>query len=78
MNVNLAPWLHFALGSAFVAGLTVILGRLGVAGLNANLATLIQAIGDSHHQSALRRAWQRSAARARRESQSGRTCGSRP
>lgn len=40
----LAPWLLFALGSAFFAGLTAILGKLGVAGLNSNLATLIRTI----------------------------------
>ena len=44
MNVNIAPWLLFALGSAFLAGLTAILGKLGVAGLNSNLATLIRTV----------------------------------
>ena len=44
MNVNIAPWLLFALGSAFFAGLTAILGKLGVAGLNSNLATLIRTV----------------------------------
>ena len=39
-----APWLPFALGSAFFAGLTAILGKLGVAGLNSNLATLIRTV----------------------------------
>jgi transporter family protein len=38
------PWLPFALGSAFFAGLTAILGKLGVAGLNSNLATLIRTV----------------------------------
>lgn len=37
-------WLWFALGSAFFAGLTAILGKLGVAGLNSNLATFIRTI----------------------------------
>lgn len=37
-------WLLFALGSAFFAGLTAILGKLGVAGLNSNLATLIRTV----------------------------------
>jgi bacterial/archaeal transporter family protein len=37
-----APWLLFAFGSAFFAGLTAILGKLGVTGLNSNLATLIR------------------------------------
>lgn len=36
----IAPWLLFSLGSAFFAGLTAILGKFGVAGLNSNLATL--------------------------------------
>lgn len=40
----LAPWLLFALGSAFFAGLTAILGKLGVADLNSNLATLIRTV----------------------------------
>lgn len=41
---SLAPWLLFALGSAFFAGLTAILGKLGVAGMNSNLATLIRTV----------------------------------
>ena len=41
---TLAPWLRFALGSAFFAGLTAILGKLGVADLNSNLATLIRTV----------------------------------
>ena len=40
----LAPWLLFSLSSAFFAGLTAILGKLGVAGLNSNLATLIRTV----------------------------------
>lgn len=39
-----SSWLWFALGSAFFAGLTAILGKLGVAGLNSNLATFIRTI----------------------------------
>ncbi len=35
-------WLVFALGSAFFAGFTAILGKIGVAGVNSNLATLIR------------------------------------
>jgi transporter family protein len=35
-------WQLFALGSAFFAGLTAIFGKLGVEGLNSNLATLIR------------------------------------
>jgi transporter family protein len=42
--MKLAPWLLFALGSAAFAGLTAILGKLGVAGLNSNLATLIRTV----------------------------------
>jgi transporter family protein len=40
----LSSWQAFALGSAFFAGLTAVLGKLGVEGLNANLATLIRTI----------------------------------
>ncbi len=35
-------WLPFALGSAFFAALTALLGKLGVAEINSNLATLIR------------------------------------
>ncbi len=35
-------WQVFALGSAFFAGLTAILGKVGVAEINSNLATLIR------------------------------------
>ena len=38
------PWLLFALGSAFFAGLTAILGKIGVAGLSSNLATFIRTV----------------------------------
>src|SRR5438270_4479472 len=41
---TIPAWLLFSLGSAFFAGLTAILGKLGVAGLNSNLATLIRTI----------------------------------
>lgn len=44
MSFNAAPWLLFALGSAFFAGLTAILGKLGVAGMNSDLATLIRTV----------------------------------
>ncbi|MBE0612878.1 MAG: EamA family transporter [Burkholderiales bacterium] len=37
-------WQWFALGSAFFAGLTAIFGKLGVEGLNSNLATLIRTV----------------------------------
>lgn len=37
-------WLLFALGSAFFAGLTAIFGKLGVEGLNSNLATLVRTV----------------------------------
>lgn len=42
--MKLLPWHWFALGSAFFAGLTAILGKLGVAGLNSNVATFIRTI----------------------------------
>lgn len=41
---SLPAWLLFSLGSAFFAGLTAILGKLGVAGMNSNLATLIRTV----------------------------------
>ncbi|WP_010588074.1 EamA family transporter [Schlesneria paludicola] len=37
-------WLVFALGSAFFAGLTAIFGKVGVAQINSNLATLIRTV----------------------------------
>lgn len=37
-------WVIFAIGSAFFAGLTAILGKLGVEGINSNLATFIRTI----------------------------------
>lgn len=37
-------WQVFALGSAFFAGLTAIFGKLGVEGLDSDLATLIRVI----------------------------------
>jgi len=40
----MTSWKLFALASAFFAGLTAILGKLGVAGLNSNLATLIRTV----------------------------------
>lgn len=41
---NPNAWLVFALGSAVFAGLTAILGKVGVAGINSNLATLIRTV----------------------------------
>lgn len=40
----LPGWVLFALGSAFFASLTAIFGKLGVTGLNSNVATLIRTI----------------------------------
>lgn len=40
--MRLQTWLVYALGSAFFAGLTAILGKLGVSGMNSNLATLVR------------------------------------
>ncbi|HEY2346409.1 MAG TPA: EamA family transporter [Xanthomonadaceae bacterium] len=37
-------WVLFAIGSAFFAGLTAVLGKFGVAGINSNLATLIRTV----------------------------------
>lgn len=42
--VQSVNWIWFALGSAFFAGLTAILGKLGVEGLNSNLATFIRTL----------------------------------
>lgn len=43
MNV-IASWVWFALGSAFFAALTALFGKLGVTGLNSNMATLIRTV----------------------------------
>jgi transporter family protein len=40
----LPTWVYFALGSAFFAGLTAIFGKLGVTGINSNLATFLRTI----------------------------------
>lgn len=40
----LPTWLLLSLGSAFFAGLTAVFGKIGVAGLNSNLATLIRTL----------------------------------
>jgi hypothetical protein len=37
-------WLLFALGSALFAALTALFGKLGVVGINANLATFIRTV----------------------------------
>jgi transporter family protein len=37
-------WQWFALGSAFFAGLTAILGKVGVTEINSNMATLIRTV----------------------------------
>jgi transporter family protein len=37
-------WVGFALGSAFFAALTALFGKLGVAGINSNMATFIRTI----------------------------------
>ena len=37
-------WILFALGSAFFAGLTALFGKLGVADINSNMATLIRVV----------------------------------
>ena len=39
-----SSWVSFALASAFFAALTAVFGKLGVAGLNSNLATFIRTI----------------------------------
>ena len=40
----LSNWQIYALGSAFFAGLTVLFGKIGVMGINSNLATFIRTI----------------------------------
>jgi transporter family protein len=40
----LPSWVLFALGSAFFAALTALFGKLGVAGINSNMATFIRTI----------------------------------
>lgn len=37
-------WLIFAIGSAFFAGVTAILGKVGVKDINSNLATFVRTI----------------------------------
>src|SRR5438067_4864109 len=45
VSMNLFPsWVLFALGSAFFAALTALFGKLGVAGINSNMATFIRTI----------------------------------
>jgi transporter family protein len=43
MNLR-SSWVLFALGSAFFAGLTALFGKIGVAGINSNLATFIRTL----------------------------------
>lgn len=40
----LPTWVYFALGSAFFAGLTALFGKIGVTGINSNLATFLRTI----------------------------------
>jgi transporter family protein len=40
----MTSWQSFAIASAFFAGLTAIFGKLGVEGLNSNLATFVRTI----------------------------------
>jgi len=43
--MNFLPgWVWFALGSAFFAGLTALFGKLGVIGINSNMATFIRTV----------------------------------
>ncbi|OGV51125.1 MAG: hypothetical protein A2X49_01670 [Lentisphaerae bacterium GWF2_52_8] len=37
-------WVYFALASAFFAGLTAVFGKVGVTGINSNLATFLRTI----------------------------------
>ena len=40
----MVDWKLFALGSAFFAGLTALLGKIGVQNINSNLATFIRTV----------------------------------
>jgi bacterial/archaeal transporter family protein len=42
--IGMNSWQLFAIGSAFFAGLTALFGKVGVAQINSNLATLIRTI----------------------------------
>ena len=42
--MTMGGWQTYALGSAFFAALTAILGKLGVAEMNSNLATFIRTV----------------------------------
>jgi transporter family protein len=58
-------WLPFALGSACFAALTALFGKLGVAGINSNLATFIRTVvilGVTAGIVSLRGEWERPAA----------------
>jgi bacterial/archaeal transporter family protein len=43
MNLR-ESWVLYAVGSAFFAGLTAVFGKIGVAGVNSNLATMIRTV----------------------------------
>jgi transporter family protein len=42
--MTIPNWVYFALGSAFFAGLTALFGKIGVSGINSNLATFLRTI----------------------------------
>src|SRR5665811_685542 len=42
--MNMRGWQFFAFGSAFFAGLTAILGKVGVQGINSNLGMFIRTV----------------------------------
>ena len=44
MNLNNLPWWFFALGSAVFAALTTILAKVGLQGVNSDLATAIRTV----------------------------------
>jgi bacterial/archaeal transporter family protein len=37
-------WVYYALGSAFFAGMTALFGKIGVTGINSNLATFFRTV----------------------------------
>ncbi len=37
-------WVYYALGSVLFAGMTALFGKIGVSGINSNLATFLRTI----------------------------------
>jgi len=43
-SMPIPAWVYYAIGSAFFAGLTALFGKIGVSGINSNLATFLRTI----------------------------------